>query len=313
MAKFLDAAGVRALAESAKSYFAGLEDMVEANENILLVMQRLTQAEEWLISTDKLLYCTTVGRGSNLSSVYEDTTNYQLKNRFDIAPCVPALVETLTCRNAGIRYFPTTCIPKITSLANSFTSCSILQIVGDLIASSCTSLSQTFYNCMELVKVGDIYAPKCTDASFMFAGCYALRWVGRFDIGTPANVKGMFKLCSKIKVIPAIDTSAATDMSAMFDGASMVERIEGISFKSATDTGSIFNDMRGLTRYARLLDIGYTDDVPEIGKLSQWGTGGAENLESMLFAAGIDMRPCSRREIDYDPTAFSSDLRAPYQ
>lgn len=160
----------------------------------------------------------------------------------------------------------------------------MLELVGDLIASTCTSLSQTFYNSYKLVKVGDIYAPKCTDASFMFAGCNALSWVGRFDIGTPANVKGMFKFCSKIKVIPAIDTSAATDMSAMFDGASQVERIEGISFKSATATASIFNEMGQHTRYARLLDIGYTDEVPEIGKLSQWGTGGAENLESMRYS-----------------------------
>lgn len=288
MAKYLDAAGVRALAESAKSYFAGLEDLVEVNEHIEFAFQRIQYAEDDLSNLMRVVNCSTVGESiSSLNTIYADSNNYSLtaSRGCYVAPLVPPGVDTVTCKNTtALRYFPTACIPFVTSLASSLSSCVMLELVGDLIASACTSLSQTFYNSYRLVKVGDIYAPKCTDASNMFAGCNALRWLGRLDIGTPANVKGMFKLCSEIKVIPAIDTSAATDMSEMFDGADNVERIEGISFKSATGVLSIFNQMGQNVRYARLLDIGYTDVVPEIGKLSQWGTGGAENLESMRYS-----------------------------
>ena len=286
MAKYMDSDGIRALAESAKSYFAANADLESTNMIQQRTMQIISQMNEMIEYLEKVIYFMGTGDRIAFGDIYNDPSVYEIAGRMmPIAPPVPCYVSVLSCKNSSnVQYFPDAYIPVIRSLAGSFYNANALVIVGNIYAERCSSLAQTFYNATKLRIVGDIYAPQCADASFMFAGCGALERIGRLDIGTPDVAKGMFKLCPSLKTVPGIDTSAVRDFSYMFDGSHKIERIEGISFKSATDVSAIFNQMGHNVTFARLLDIGYTDVMPDLSALTKWGTGRAENLESLRYS-----------------------------
>ncbi|MDE7081526.1 MAG: BspA family leucine-rich repeat surface protein [Muribaculaceae bacterium] len=288
MAKYMDAAGIRALAESAKSYFAAIDDLASTNEIQERLTEILMQNQETFDTMASLLQIM-LGRTSaaKIYSLYQDPTAYNLTSSMGmaVAPPVPIEVATLSCKNSsGIQYFPEAYIPYVTTLASAFSNAAQLKVVGNIYAGNCKSLAQAFYNAYRLLIVENIYAPECTDASYLFAGCSVLERIGRLDIGTPATVAGMFKLCTALKTVPEVDTSAATDLSYMFDGSAQIKRIEGISFKSAANISSIFNQMGANVEYAYLLDLGYTDVMPDLSALTKWGTGKAENLESLRYS-----------------------------
>lgn len=288
----MDSAGVRALAESAKSYFASNTDVEELTEYLGTTIGMVQENQDSIRDINYAMNLAVVqsaaarpGVGMLIEAASSKNYSYISSSNSVMPPPVPTSCTSFSCKgNIGLHYFPTMYLHSVSSLASAFYGCTHLQYVGDIMAPKCTVIESAFFGCTALRKVGYFSAPLATTATSMFEGCSELRKIDGLDLGPATNTARMFFGCLSLSVIPAFDTSGVTNMNQMFIQC-IATRIEGISLKSLQNATSMFGaHMARSLRYAIIKDIGATDVVPNFSSLPIWGADGEENLASLKYS-----------------------------
>lgn len=191
--------------------------------------------------------------------------------------------------NDKIEYLPNIDTSKKTSLQYFLRQCRALKF-AQIDCSNANQITSTFLNCYNL-KVVRLYNTKTIiNISYAFENCSLLSDINFEDIDF-SNVWSAISAFrgTAITSFHSIDTSRMELVTAFFENCFSLERIESFDMKSVNQNignflGSSWSFLTKL-KYALIKNMGYqsnTSYVLNFGGASAWGTGSAENRQSLI-------------------------------
>lgn len=172
-------------------------------------------APETVTSTVMADHTYTLGTGTADS---KGTTTFKVRisstgtiTRIQMAGTVTGGVVKQTVQFASIK------ASGITSMANAFQHCYLLQSCTMVSLPLCTTASSAFMRCAGIVTIGNISMATCTSIANMFQDCTSMIAVGAISFPLCTNASAAFYACGSLVSTGAVSLPACTNISAMFE------------------------------------------------------------------------------------------------
>ena len=146
---------------------------------------------------------------------------------------------TGTSVNDLIKYSDT---ENVTTMNETFYSCSNLQSIPLLDTSNVTDMSGVFSGCLKLQTMPQLDTSNVTNMSKMFDSCQNLQTIPQLDTSNVTNTNQMFYGCTNLTTIPQLDTSKVNTMSYMFGSCTRLTTISQLDTSSVTNMAYMFSE-----------------------------------------------------------------------